>query len=69
MSRRAAFRQSDLTRAIRAARKAGLHVVQIGPNGEVYTAEAPRLPSSTEARDASDVVSGRLASVTWLKSK
>lgn len=56
MSARAAFRQSDMTRAIRAAEKAGLRVAGVRADGTVITykdgespllaVEAPKLDRS-----------------------
>jgi hypothetical protein len=41
MTRRAAqVRQHDITRAIRAAKRAGLRVVKINPDGSIITADA-----------------------------
>ena len=53
MSRRVTFRQADVTRAVRAATKAGLAIggLRITPDGaiEVLQAAAPRVDDSTAA--------------------
>jgi hypothetical protein len=51
MTRAATLRQIDITRAIRAARAAGLCIVGIRPNGYVETAE-PRSVTLDNLPDA-----------------
>jgi hypothetical protein len=58
---KATFRLSDLTRAVKGARAAGLDVrlIRIEPNGAIVLDTAPGV-ASDEALDASTVAAGRI---------
>jgi hypothetical protein len=55
MSRRAAFRQADLTRALKAAAQAGMHIarIEITPDGKIsiVTAEGAAAADEPNAWD------------------
>ena len=57
MARARAWKQRDVTRAFRAASRAGVTIrIEIAPDGKLILIPIPDVPSTTHSNDADDII-------------